>query len=171
MFSLSFVSRYFLISCLISSVMSWLFSQMYRNYDSLTKVKTHTSAISPMSNGKWTVSEREESVWLNSGIILRTSWNSTFRCSSLWLPLDDFFSSFKDLSVASLKKRKKESLNPLRSQRRRQNLLLFQGVWQQWDDFHIKNVKVRPQIKTKISAVYGSSKRCRWRPSGDKSID
>ena len=123
----------------------------------------------PMGNGQ-SLKEKSQCGW-TLGIILRTSWNSTFRCSSLWLPLDDFFSSFKDLSVASLKKRKKESLNPLRSQRRRQNLLLFQGVWQQWDDFHIKNVKVRPQIKTKISAVYGSSKRCRWRPSGDKSID
>lgn len=133
-------------------------------------MKTHTSAIAPISNGNGqSLKEKSQCGW-TLGIILGTSWNSTFRCSSLWLPLDDFFSSFKDLSVASLKKkRKKESLNPLRSQRKRQNLLLFQGVWQ-WDDFHIKNVKVRPQIKTKISAVYGSSKRCRWRPSGDRVL-
>jgi len=62
-----------------SDMDNWV--QAIRNKDSLIKRKINTSAISPMSNWKWIISDRKESVLLD--IILGYSWNSTFIHSSL----------------------------------------------------------------------------------------
>ena len=80
-----------------------------------------------MSSGKWTVSEREESVWLEPGyhpkgplgiafldVVLCCPWMA----SSLALRID----------YSLLKKTDDRKLNPFRSLMRKQNLLLLQGV-------------------------------------------
>ena len=138
-------------------------------------MKTNISAISPMSNGKWTASEKEESVWLEPGHHPQGSLETAFLDVVLCCPwMASSLALRTDYSFLKKKKRRWK-LNPFRSLMRKQNLLLLQGVWQQRDDFHIRwemspMSRWDPRWKTQISAAWASRKNCSWRPSGDRVL-
>ena len=82
-----------------------------------------------MSSGKWTVSEREEPVRLEPGYHPKGPLGTAFLDVVLCCPwMASSLALRIDYSLLKKKKEDDRKLNPFRSQMRKQNLLLLQGV-------------------------------------------